>query len=81
MFVPIGQPLSGSPSSTWIEGEASQDLHESQRSSVTNMKGHRGDFRLYQYSAYVFDWQMLLLLLLCMTKQNRLSAALYAQAS
>ena len=46
-----GQPLTRSPSSSWIEGNASQDFPEDSYQSsgtshkVTSMKGHRGDFR------------------------------------
>ncbi len=46
----VGQPLSGSQSSSWVEGEMSQDFQDDsyQSSGATRgakMKGHRGDFR------------------------------------
>ncbi|DBA72993.1 TPA: hypothetical protein ACH3X2_009938 [Trebouxia sp. C0005] len=46
-----GQPLSGSQSSSWVEGEMSQEFQEDSYQSSrairgANMKGHRGDFRI-----------------------------------
>ncbi len=51
----VGQPLSGSQTSSWVEGEMSQEFQDDSYQSSgairgANMKGHRGDFR--SVSAY-----------------------------